>query len=88
VNLNRASPNETHETNNFKFKILNNAIAFATDQTLPAIRLVCEPMLNDQKQGADLIKELIRLIEHDFNPFRPDVSIWIHKVNTLQIIDL
>ena len=58
------TPNENDDK--FKFRISTNAITFAADQTLPAIRLECEPAVNDEKKGASLIKELIRLIEKDF----------------------
>jgi hypothetical protein len=75
-NSNNQSNNNNHGTsknNNerFGYSITNNAIAFAIDQPLPSIKLVCEPKVKDQKEGAQKIKELFRLITNDFKQINP-----------------
>ncbi|CAF3343542.1 unnamed protein product, partial [Rotaria sp. Silwood2] len=49
--LNNNQKNATVKTGDFKFKITRNAITYAVEQNLPAIRLECEPKLNEHKDG-------------------------------------
>ncbi|CAF3825274.1 unnamed protein product [Rotaria sp. Silwood1] len=72
--LNNNQQNATVKTGDFKFKITRNAITYAVEQNLPAIRLECEPKLNEHKDGAALIKELIKVIEDDFKKINPKIK--------------
>ncbi|CAF5002173.1 unnamed protein product [Rotaria sp. Silwood1] len=72
--LNNSQQNATVKTGDFKFKITRNAITYAVEQNLPAIRLECEPKLNEHKDGAALIKELIKVIEDDFKKINPKIK--------------
>ncbi|CAF1627383.1 unnamed protein product [Rotaria sp. Silwood1] len=72
--LNNNQQNAIVKTGDFKFKITRNAITYAVEQNLPAIRLECEPKLNEHKDGAALIKELIKLIEDDVKKINPKIK--------------
>ncbi|CAF1382263.1 unnamed protein product [Rotaria sordida] len=72
--LNNSQKKTSVKTGDFNFKITRNAITYAVEQNLPAIRLECEPKLNEHKEGAALIKELIKLIEDDFKKINPKIK--------------
>jgi hypothetical protein len=54
-----------------KFTINKNAIAYAINQSLPPIKFSCEPKIDSQKEGANIIKELFRLIDEEFKRINP-----------------
>ncbi|CAF4713734.1 unnamed protein product, partial [Rotaria sp. Silwood2] len=59
---------------NNKFKINNNAINYAVEQTIPNIKFKCEPKLVEQKEALCLVKELIKLIEPEYKKINRKIN--------------
>ncbi|CAF3092777.1 unnamed protein product [Rotaria sp. Silwood2] len=56
---------------NNKFKITNDAVSYSVDQFLPPIKIICDPKVNEHKDGAKIIKELFKVIVDDFKQVNP-----------------
>ncbi|CAF1014060.1 unnamed protein product [Rotaria sordida] len=56
---------------NNKFNITNDAVAYSVDQIFPPIKIICDPKVNEHKDGANIIKELFKLIVVDFKQVNP-----------------
>ncbi|CAF0887045.1 unnamed protein product [Rotaria sordida] len=62
--------NNNNECNN-KFIINKSAITFAISRTLPPIKLICDPKIDNQKNGNNIIKELFKSIDKEFKRIHP-----------------
>ncbi|CAF3777043.1 unnamed protein product [Rotaria sp. Silwood1] len=72
---NQSNNKQDHTINNkeekYTFDITNYALSYAVNQSLPFIKFVCEPGVNDQHEGANIIKELFKVIYDDFKQIYP-----------------
>ena len=67
---------EQGETNNnneesIKINISKSAVAYATTPILSPVKFMCEPKVNGQKEGGNIIKELIKSIQKKFKAMNP-----------------
>ncbi|CAF1061099.1 unnamed protein product, partial [Rotaria magnacalcarata] len=69
INNNGNNNNMNNESSIFNFT--RNAIDYAINQHLPPIKIICEPKIDNQKEGGIIIKGLIRSIEKDFKGVNP-----------------
>ncbi|CAF2522055.1 unnamed protein product [Rotaria sp. Silwood2] len=63
--------NFERNNNNNKFNITNDAVVYSVDQSFTPIKIICEPKINEHKDGANIIKELFKLIVDDFKKINP-----------------
>jgi hypothetical protein len=70
-NNNNNRKNNNMEDDSSKFNFTRSAIDYAINQYIPPIKILCEPKIGNQKEGAIIIKGLIKSIEKDFKDVNP-----------------
>ncbi|CAM2730222.1 unnamed protein product [Rotaria socialis] len=63
-----------HRINYNNIKISNYELSYAAEYHYSPFKLECEPKLNDKKEGAKLVNELLNYIRNDFKRENPSFS--------------